>query len=74
LSVISANLTVACARFFFSLLPEFEEAIEQSRLGFLHVRLASLDLGHHNCSILQGPDGFVIVHAFSLVKTAVAVC
>ena len=34
------------------LLPDFEQALDQSGLGFLHVRLASLDLGHHTCSVL----------------------
>ena len=58
----------------FSLLPEFKKALYQSGLSFLNVRLTSLDLGHHDGGVLQGPDGLVVVHAFSLVKTALAVC
>jgi hypothetical protein len=55
---------------FFGLLPKFEKTLDQSGLGFLHVRLTSLDFGHNNCSVLQGPDGLIVVHAFSVMKNS----
>jgi hypothetical protein len=47
----------------FGLVAKLEKALDESGLGFLHVRLTSLDLGHHNGGVLQGPDGLVVAHA-----------
>jgi hypothetical protein len=66
---------------FLSLLAVFELAFDQAGLGFLHVRLTSLNLSHYNGRVLQGADGLVVVHVFSLMqllwslmKTPLAVC
>jgi hypothetical protein len=55
----------------FGLLPEFEQALDQSGLGFLDLRLTSLDLGHHDSGVLQRSDGLVVIHDFSLTKLTV---
>ena len=52
------------------LVPEFKQALNHSSLSLLYFGLTSLDLGHHDGSVLKGLDGIVVVHVFSLSKPA----